>query len=46
MNIRNGIVIIDYKLLSFKWKSTLKKVIIEDKCSILHKVKKRLDVSF
>ena len=39
MNIRNEIVIIDYTLLDFKCKSILKKVIIEDKCSILHKKK-------
>ena len=36
-------------LTKFIWKSTLMKVIIEDKCSILHKerkVKRRLDVYF
>ena len=42
-------MVIDYKLLDFKWKSILKKVVIEDKCSILHKerkVKRRLVVYF
>ena len=46
MNIRNEIVIIDYKLLNFKWKSILKNVIMEDKCRTLRKVKGRLDVYF
>ena len=37
-------IIIDKKRLNFKWKSTLKKVIIEDKCSILHKERKVKEV--